>query len=99
MKIDQSTSFLKPMAEAPPSSSTKEGVNNSVSVSRVPAPTSQEQALSATLLLPSIEADFDSARVDKIRDDISAGRYKVNTEKIADGLITSVRDLIARKST
>jgi negative regulator of flagellin synthesis FlgM len=47
--------------------------------------------------LPSTQGDFDVARVTRIRDDISAGLYQVNTEKIADGLLASVRDLIGRK--
>ena len=38
--------------------------------------------------------DFDAARVAAIREDIRAGRYQVNPERIADGLMDSVRDLL-----
>ena len=50
-------------------------------------------------LLPSVTggSDFDAARVAAIREDIRAGRYQVNPERIADGLIDSVRDLLNGK--
>ncbi|HEX7865879.1 MAG TPA: flagellar biosynthesis anti-sigma factor FlgM [Variovorax sp.] len=40
-------------------------------------------------------ADFDAARVAAIREDIRAGRYQIRPERIADGLLASVRDLLA----
>jgi negative regulator of flagellin synthesis FlgM len=42
-------------------------------------------------------ADFDAARVAAIREDIRAGRYQVRPERIADGLLASVRDLLGPK--
>lgn len=36
----------------------------------------------------------DRARVDEIRQAISEGRFKVDAERIADGLIDSVRELL-----
>ncbi len=44
-------------------------------------------------------ADFDTARVAEIRQAISEGRYQVNTGKIADGLIDSVRDLLGKQAS
>lgn len=41
--------------------------------------------------------DFDAARVATIREDIRAGRYQVNPERIADGLMDSVRDLLGSR--
>ena len=38
--------------------------------------------------------EFNAARVAAIREDIRAGRYQVNPERIADGLIDSVRNLL-----
>ncbi len=38
--------------------------------------------------------DFDAARVAAIREDIRAGRYQIRPERIADGLLASVRDLL-----
>lgn len=37
---------------------------------------------------------FDSARVAEIKQAISAGRFVVNPEKVADRLLESVRDLL-----
>lgn len=42
-------------------------------------------------------ADFDAARVAAIREDIRAGRYEIRPERIADGLLASVRELLAPK--
>jgi negative regulator of flagellin synthesis FlgM len=49
-------------------------------------------------LLPSTNGDFDAARVATIRENISAGRYQVNTAKIADGLLATVHDLLNQKA-
>ena len=38
--------------------------------------------------------DIDTARVDEIRQAISEGRLEIRADKIADGLIASVRDLL-----
>jgi negative regulator of flagellin synthesis FlgM len=42
--------------------------------------------------------DFDAARVADIRKAILAGEYTVHPERIADGLLKSVRDLLGGKS-
>jgi negative regulator of flagellin synthesis FlgM len=41
--------------------------------------------------------DFDAARVAAIREDIRAGRYEIHPERIASGLLASVRDLLDTK--
>ncbi|MFC3392386.1 flagellar biosynthesis anti-sigma factor FlgM [Aidingimonas halophila] len=38
--------------------------------------------------------DIDSARVEEIRQAISEGRLEIRADKIADGLIESVRDIL-----
>ena len=50
-----------------------------------------------TMPSPAATGEFDAARVAAIREDIRAGRYQINPERIADGLLTSVRDLIDSK--
>lgn len=40
----------------------------------------------------------DRARVDEIRQAISEGRFKVDPERIADGLLDSVRELLGERS-
>lgn len=37
----------------------------------------------------------DSSRVDEIKQAISQGQFQVNSEKVADGLINSVRQMLA----
>ncbi|VTU22233.1 anti-sigma28 factor FlgM [Variovorax sp. PBL-H6] len=43
-------------------------------------------------------ADFDAARVADIRKAILAGEYTVHPERIADGLLKNVRDLLSGKN-
>lgn len=97
MKIDQNAPYLKTLVNASPVGAAREGVKLPAALGREAALSEQGPSLSATSELPSTQGDFDVARVTRIRDDISAGLYQVNTEKIADGLLASVRDLIGRK--
>lgn len=43
--------------------------------------------------------DIDTARVAEIRQAISEGRLEIDSERIADGLIDSVRDLLGKSET
>ncbi|SDA11954.1 anti-sigma-28 factor, FlgM family [Nitrosospira sp. Nsp18] len=45
--------------------------------------------------LASVEV-FDAVRVEEIKRAISEGRFTVNPDKVADGLLDTVRDLIHR---
>jgi len=94
MKIDQNVTFLKntPGTPAPTKSSV------SVSSAPVAAAASQAQPLSPTSLLTAANGDFDAVRVAKIRESISSGSYQVDTTKIAEGLLTSVRELLNTKA-
>ena len=40
----------------------------------------------------------DSAKVDEIKKAMSEGRFKVDTEKVADGLIDSVRQMLSAQT-
>lgn len=42
------------------------------------------------------EATFNSQKVAEIRQAISEGRFQINSERIADGLINSVREMLDR---
>jgi len=42
------------------------------------------------------EAAFNSQKVAEIRQAISEGRFRINPERIADGLISSVREMLAQ---
>ena len=48
-------------------------------------------------MIPAATGEIDAERVAAIREDIRAGRYQSNPEAIADGLLTSVRDLLDSK--
>jgi negative regulator of flagellin synthesis FlgM len=43
------------------------------------------------------EGEFDQTRVDRIKQAITNGEYKVNAEAVADKLIQGVRDLLSGK--
>jgi negative regulator of flagellin synthesis FlgM len=92
MNIQKTFTFLKNVADSVAPASTRE--------SRPAQETQASAALSrpaAPAPLLSTHSDFDAARVARIREEISAGRYQVNTGKIADGLLATVRDLLAEE--
>lgn len=70
---------------------------------RTPAPAATEQKASsdsvnlssvASTLQDQATPPVNSARIQEIKDAIAQGRFKINPEAIADGLIESARDLI-----
>jgi len=89
MNIQKTFTFLKNVADSVSPAATREGRP----ASAAPAPTALARPVAPAPLLSS-QSDFDAARVARIREEISAGRYQVNTTKIADGLLATVRDLL-----
>jgi len=77
------------------------GTSASTAATDASAPQKGTQASGQVHLLPGAPggSDFDAARVAAIREDIRAGRYQVNPERIADGLIDSVRELLDGKKS
>jgi negative regulator of flagellin synthesis FlgM len=96
MKIDQNVTFLKNPADTSTLTAARDGVSASRTAPAPSSVTDPKQPASPIPLLPSTNGDFDAARVARIRENISAGRYQVNTSKIADGLLASVRDLLGK---
>jgi negative regulator of flagellin synthesis FlgM len=92
MKINQNVTFLNNGTPAPAVASTKSNAPANASTTPSPAASNPARLTSAT-------ADFDAARVAEIRESIRAGRYQVDTAKIADGLLFTVRDLLDRKTS
>jgi negative regulator of flagellin synthesis FlgM len=45
------------------------------------------------------DSGFDAAKVESIKDAIREGRFSVNAEVVADKLIASAQELIAKKSS
>lgn len=56
----------------------------------------QLQSLEATL---AADNEFDAEKVAAIKSAIADGQFKVSSEKVADGLIESVKDLLNTKKT
>jgi negative regulator of flagellin synthesis FlgM len=64
---------------------------------QAPPPASDNVRLSpqAQEIVPRMStAVFDTGKVDRIRAAIADGQFKVNSEKVADGLLETVRDLL-----
>ena len=96
MKIDNSINGLTPRggsAAARPAASAAKG----------PDPVSLQVELTGAAKLQQSGAAvaaggaFDAKRVAEIRMAISEGRFQVNPERIADGLLDSVRDMLSQR--
>lgn len=68
------------------------------------APTAEQVDLSSlSARLQDVEAamadtpSIDAARVAEIKQAISEGRFQINPERIADGLLASVQQMLARR--
>lgn len=93
MKIDSSHSLTRTQQ----ADQTKQGDKASQATASAPAsPAGQSQASVTRLSQAATDAsqDIDLARVDEVRQAISEGRLEVRADKIADGLIASVNDLL-----
>ena len=95
MKIDP------PAPPAVPFTRSSKSGNATTASAGAPSAPKEGTASGQVHLMPQAPGgDFDAARVAAIREDIRAGRYQVNPEGIADGLLDSVRDLLgARKDS
>ncbi len=95
MKIDLPAVSATPLSLTPKAGSALTAGNDAVKRTKDAVQLSgQAQRLSSSPL----SSDFDVSRVAVIREDISAGRYQINPEQIANGLLTNVRDLLAQKT-
>ncbi len=75
-----------PASKTPPAA----GASGGDKVELSPLSSSLAKAEAAMASTPAV----DSARVDEIRQAISEGRFRVDPERIADGLIESVREML-----
>ena len=66
---------------------------NNVTLSPLSA---QLKALEAKVAVSNV---FDTEKVDAIKSAISGGQFKVDSEKVADGLIATVKDLLTTQKT
>ena len=93
MKIDPPAPSAKPITRTPAANAAQVSGADAAQRARQAAPASA-QVRSLPGATGAAAADFDAARVAAIREDIRAGRYQVRPERIADGLLASVRDLL-----
>lgn len=97
MKIDSSS---KSIGSLPSAASTRAGSAATARAENAAATAGAEQAstvVSTNLhTVAGTEPSFNSAKVAEIRQAISEGRFQINPERIADGLISSVREMLAR---
>lgn len=98
MKITSST--VSPLGSA-----TNEGrARSTAGAKRSATPSDAEVSLSPlSSKLQEIQADVssdvvDTQRVAEIKQAIAEGRFKVNPERIADGLLDSVREMLAKSA-
>lgn len=112
MKINQPAKSLNSVPNQANAASSKDSTARAASIDAAAAGTAnsasppmpaalnslsaQVRQLQTQLLQPSA-SDFDAAKVAEIRQAISAGHYQINPEKIADGLLNTVRDLLGKK--
>lgn len=89
MKIDSSyKSNLAPLGNRTPAPAT---------VEQKPSSDSVNLSSVASTLQSKATPPVNSNRIQEIKDAIAQGRFKINPEAIADGLIESARDLVARQ--
>ncbi|WP_432727156.1 flagellar biosynthesis anti-sigma factor FlgM [Variovorax sp. W6] len=99
MKIDQPAPSATPLHRTTPATAGTAGTAAATGAdaaqraarAAAPAPSAHVHTLPSAA---GTASDFDAARVAAIREDIRAGRYQIRPERIADGLLASVRDLL-----
>ncbi len=106
MKIDKPS---KPLPPSPAGEGTTHAAAKGKGKTSTPAPSQQSGSTSVSLgstsaKMRSMESSMantpivDASKVNEIRQAISEGRFKVNSEVVADRLIETVKDLIGSKT-
>lgn len=94
LKIDPPLAPALPPGAAPKAPAAQPAATSAPAPARANAPS---VARIHRMPSPPASGDFDAARVAAIREDIRAGRYTINPERIADGLLASVDELLDRQ--
>lgn len=94
----------KASADKVGASKLESGANNKADKTQVDPSVAGNVTLSArSVQLKSLEAKvatskvFDTEKVDAIKSAIASGQFKVDSEKVANGLLETVRDLLAAR--
>lgn len=97
MKIDNSAKTIGPLQG--PAGPRAQGARATATGVKAGSPSAGQSTTVAATTLHSVsgsEAAFNSQKVAEIRQAISEGRFQINPERIAEGLITSVREMLAQ---
>lgn len=62
-----------------------------------PQPAAQVDISGSAASLHGAAESFNASRVAEIRQAIAEGKFQINPERIADGLLASVRDMLTRR--
>lgn len=88
---------------APPTAETRTRPTTNTAVASAPDAKVELSSLSSSLnkaeAAIAATPEIDRRRVDEIRQAISEGRFKVDANRIADGLIESVREMLDAKNS
>jgi negative regulator of flagellin synthesis FlgM len=97
MKIDNSSKSVGNLTGSAGSRAAAAGTAKTEGASGAQQAEQGSTVVSTTLhTIADTEPAFNSQRVAEIRQAISDGRFQINPEKIADGLINSVREMLAQ---
>jgi negative regulator of flagellin synthesis FlgM len=93
VKIDSSQPSLRPSSTESKDSSARISSGQSVARSEVPSTVTRLSGMSDG----NAASDVNPARVAELRQAIREGRLQINAERIADGLIASVREQLGEE--
>ncbi|MES2367435.1 MAG: flagellar biosynthesis anti-sigma factor FlgM [Pseudomonadota bacterium] len=99
MKInDSKKSISLPLGQTPANKADKAGAAPAPAVGSPKSSSTSPQLQSLQGAIATSEV-FDAGKVEAIKSAIADGKFKVNAEKVADGLLTTVKNLLqARKN-
>jgi negative regulator of flagellin synthesis FlgM len=98
MKIDQLVANIPSAKIGTGSAKSSKSVDGSADVTSTTSEAVQISAEGQSIAKSATGGVFDAQKVADIKAAISAGRFQVNAEMVADGIIASVRDLIQQRS-
>jgi negative regulator of flagellin synthesis FlgM len=101
MKISSTSEPLRPDRMQPPSKDARAKSSEGASPAAA-GETEKVQVSDMAAKLAKLESrfgdEFDTRKIDEVRDAISEGRFQVNSGAVADKLIASVGELLNRKA-
>ena len=98
MKIDDSSKKTAGIGVSTTQTRAGKGTEKAAGASKAPSAnvtlSSQVQALTSQVSSASV---FDTKKVEEIKAAIAGGQFQVNAERVADGLMDTVKDLISTR--